>query len=272
VALSLHFSFPEASRTLRNKALDIVLVNARSARKPSDAQVLAQANLDGGGSSDEDRVASSPLPSSPREQAGDALEQAQQHVRALEAQQRHLLTQSARSEKALPPPKEAPQPLPESAPPEPPALNGLDLASRALEMARLEGKIDRQTDEYNKRPRVYHAGVRAEEYHIARYIEDWQNKVVRVGELNYPEAARGKLSGSLVLTVRIRSNGDLERVEIEERSGYHVLDEGAMRIARMAAPYAEFPPNFRREYDVLEITRIWTFTSSNRLQTKKAER
>ena len=60
--LSLHFKFPEASRTLQGKVLDIVLVNARSERKPVDAQVLAQANLDGGGNSDEERIAQTPLP------------------------------------------------------------------------------------------------------------------------------------------------------------------------------------------------------------------
>ncbi|MDR2614437.1 MAG: energy transducer TonB [Candidatus Accumulibacter sp.] len=268
--LSLHFGFPEASRALRDKALDVVLVNARSERKPSDAQVLAQANLDGGGSSDEERIAATPLPPSPREQAGDELEQAQQRVRALEAQQRLLLAQSAQSKKASPPPPEtAPQPSPESAPPPPvdPTRNRLDLASRALEMARFEGMIARQSDEYNKRPRVKNLGTRAEEYRFARYVEDWRIKIEHVGTLNYPEAARGKLSGRLMLTVRIRNDGSVEHVEIDRPSGHRVLDDAARRIVRMAEPFAEFPPDIRREYDALEITRTWTFTSSNRLET-----
>ena len=49
VVLTLHFKFPEASSAMREKALDIILVNAKSAQKPKDAQALAQANLDGGG-------------------------------------------------------------------------------------------------------------------------------------------------------------------------------------------------------------------------------
>jgi protein TonB len=271
--LSLHFGFPEVSRALQNKALDVVLVNARSERKPSDVQVLAQANLDGGGSSDEERIASTPLPPAPapREQVdGDGLEQAQQRMRALEAQHRRLLTQTARNGKALPPPpRKAPQPSPEPAPvpSEPPALNGLDLARRALEMARFEGMIARQTDEYNKRPRVKNLGTRAEEYRFARYVEDWRIKIERVGTLNYPESARGKLSGRLMLTVRVRSDGSVERVEIDRPSGHRVLDDAARRIVRMAEPFAEFPPDIRREYDVLEITRTWIFTSSNQLET-----
>jgi protein TonB len=268
-ALSLHFRFPEASNALRGKALDIVLVNARSLRKPTEAQVLAQTNLDGGGSSDEDRIASTPLPPSPREQAGDDLEQAQQRQQALEAQRRRLLTRTTKSGKAVSPPEDA-RPSPDPAPaalPEPAVPNGLDLASRALEMARLEGVIARQSNEYNKRPRVKNLGTSAEEYRFARYVEDWRIKIERVGTLNYPQAARGKLSGSLMLSVRIRGDGSVERVEIDRSSGHRVLDDAARRILRMAEPFAEFPPDIRREYDILEITRIWTFTRGDQLQT-----
>ncbi|MDR0379657.1 MAG: energy transducer TonB, partial [Candidatus Accumulibacter sp.] len=187
--LSLHFGFPEvSSRAFQGKALDIVLVNARSERKPGDAQVLAQANLDGGGASDEDRIASTPLPPSPRQQAGDNLEQARRHVQALEAQQRHLLTRTAWSEQALPPPDAVrlASGVAQSAPSEQSTSDGSDLANRMLEMARLEGVIARNIDEYNKRPRVKTLGARAEEYRFARYMEDWRVRVERIGTLNYP--------------------------------------------------------------------------------------
>jgi protein TonB len=267
--LSLHFTFPEASRAMRNKALDIILVNARSERRPTEAQALAQANLDGGGNSEEDRIAATPLPPSPREQAGNELEQAQARAQALEAQQRKLLTQARKSPRALPPEEARPSPEPApQPPPEAPVLSGRDLYNSALEMTRLEARIARQTEEYNKRPRVKNLGARAEEYRFAQYEEDWRMKVERVGTLNYPEAARGKLSGSLILTVRIRSDGNVERVDIDRPSGHRVLDEAAKRIVRMAAPFAELPASIRRDYDVLEITRTWTFTSSNQLQTK----
>jgi len=262
ILLSLHFKFPEASRTLQDKALDIILVNARSVRKPTDAQALAQANLDGGGTTEQNRRAKTPLPPSSRQQAGNDLEQAQKRVQALEAQQRKLLEQ-ANSKRALPSANEQhPQPAPE------PALSGRDLMNSALEMARLQGEIARSTDEYNKRPRVKSLGTRAEEFRFAQYMEDWRVKVEKVGTLNYPEAARGKLSGSLMLTVRIRSDGSVERIEIDRPSGHRVLDDAAKRIVRMAEPYAEFPANIRREYDILEITRTWTFTTSSRLETK----
>lgn len=260
--LSLHFRFPDASRAFQEKALDIILVNARSARKPTEAQSLAQANLDGGGTTDQNRRAKTPLPPSSRQQAGNDLEQAQKRVQALEARQRKLLEQ-ANSKRAMPSGDEQhPQPTPEPMP------SGRDLMNSALEMARLQGEIARQTDEYNKRPRVKNLGTRAEEYRFAQYMEDWRLKVERVGTLNYPEAARGKLSGSLKLTVRIRSDGSVERVEIDRPSGHRVLDDAARRIVRMAEPFAAFSADIRRDFDVLEITRTWTFTSSNQLETK----
>ncbi len=262
VLLSLHFKFPEASRAFQDKALDIILVNAKSARKPTEAQALAQANLDGGGNSEQNRRVKTPLPPSARQQSGNDLEQVQKRVQALEAQQRRLLDQT-KSKQALPSRNdEEPQPAPEPTP------SGRDLMSSALEMARLQGEIARSTDEYNKRPRVKNLGTRAVEYRFAQYMEDWRVKVERVGTLNYPEAAKGKLYGSLVLSVRIKSDGSVERVDIDRSSGHRVLDDAARRIVRMAEPFAAFPADIRRDFDILEITRTWSFTTGNQLETK----
>ena len=262
VLLSLHFKFPDASRAFQDKALDIILVNSRSAHKPSNAQALAQANLDGGGNTDENRRARTPLPPSAKNQSGKDLEQAQKRVQVLEAQQQRLLAE-ARSKRTVAPRSD------KEAQHEPvQGLSGRDLASSALEMARLEGEISRNTDEYNKRPRVKNLGTRAEEYRFAQYMEDWRLKVEKVGTLNYPEAAKGKLYGSLMLSVRIKSDGSVERIEINRSSGHRILDDAARRIVQMAAPYAAFPFDIRRDTDILEITRIWNFTSSNQLETK----
>jgi protein TonB len=261
VFLSLHFSFPEASRTLQDKALDIILVNSKSARKPSDAQALAQANLDGGGNTDQDRRVKTPLPPSAKQKSGTELEQAQKRVQALEARQRRLLAEAR--DKGTLPVAEAKEAQPEPVP----MPSGRDLAYGALEMARLQGEIAKNTEAYNKRPRVKFLGTRAEEYRFARYMEDWRLKVERVGNLNYPEAAKGRLYGSLRLTVRIKNDGSVERVDIDRSSGNRVLDDAARRIVRMAEPYAVFPADIGREFDVIEITRTWSFTRRNQIET-----
>ena len=124
----------------------------------------------------------------------------------------------------------------------------------------------RNIEEYNQRPKRKFIGARVTEYRFAQYVEDWRQKVERVGNLNYPDSARGKLYGSLVLTVAIKQDGELERVEISRSSGHQVLDEAARRIVRLAAPYAVFPEAVRRDTDILEITRTWSFTGADQLR------
>ncbi|MBP8169059.1 MAG: energy transducer TonB [Azonexus sp.] len=247
---------------MREKALDIILVNAKSAQKPKDAQALAQANLDGGGNTDENRRAKTPLPSTQHQVVGADIQQMQRRVQELEAIQQKMLTQakSLRNVAASQTASEQPAPAP--------SVSGLDLAESARAMARLEGEISKSTDEYSKRPRKKFIGARAEEYRFAQYIEDWRQKIERIGTLNYPAAARGKLYGSLLLTVSISADGTVSRIDINRSSGHKVLDDSARRIVQMASPYSPFPPDIRRDTDVIEITRTWYFTQGDQLSAK----
>jgi len=260
--LLVHFKFPEAGNAMREKALDIILVNAKSARKPTQAQALAQANLDGGGNTDENRRAKTPLPPTQHQNVGNDLQQAQRRVQELEAAQQRMLTQakSLKSVSSSRTVSEQPSPAP--------SVSGIDLLESARAMARLEGEISKTTDEYSKRPRKKNIGARAEEYRFAQYIESWRQKIERIGTLNYPEAARGKLYGSLVLTVSINAEGQVTQIEINRSSGYKLLDDAARRIVQMAGPYSPFPPEIRRDTDVLEITRTWYFTQGDQLSAK----
>ena len=260
--LTLHFTFPDASKAMREKALDIILVNAKSAKKPTDPQALAQANLDGGGNTDENRRIATPLPPMPQKTAGTEIEQMQRRVREIEVQQQRMLTQ-AKAARAIASARNAvDQPLAAA------SASGVDLAESARAMARLEGEINKNVDEYNKRPRKKFIGARTEEYRFAQYIENWRQKVERIGTMNYPAAARGKLYGSLVLTVSISQDGSLNRIDINRSSGYPVLDDAARRIVRMASPYSPFPPEIRRDTDILEITRTWYFTQGAQVSAK----
>ena len=260
--MTLHFSFPDASKAMRDKALDIILVNARSERKPSEAQALAQANLEGGGNTDENRRIKTPLPPKPQQVKGSEIERMQRRVQEIQVAQQKMLTEAKTARAVAAARNAAEQPTPVT------SLSGLDLAESARAMARLEGEINKSIDDYNKRPRTKFIGARTKEYRFAQYIESWRQKVERIGTLNYPEAARGKLYGSLVLTASINHDGSLNRVDINRSSGYKVLDEAAKRIVRMAAPYADFPPDIRRDTDILEITRTWYFTQGDQVSSK----
>jgi protein TonB len=260
--LVIRFTPPDFMEKARERALDVILVNSKSKAKPEKAQAKAQTNLDGGGNTEENRRTKTPLPPSVQTKEGDRLVEAQRRVAELEAQAQQQMTR-LKSERAVSTdtPKVNPLPAPQ------PNLSGADMASSALAIARLEGQIARQMEEYNQRPRKKFIGARVEEYRFAQYVEDWRQKIERIGNLNYPAAARGRLYGSLVLTVVIKANGDLERVEVSRSSGQSLLDDAARRIVQMSAPYAAFPESIRRDTDLLEITRTWTFTNADRLRS-----
>jgi len=260
--LAVRFTPPDFVDKMRERALDVILVNSKGKTRPAKAQAKAQTNLDGGGNTEENVRAKTPLPPSPNTREGTELIEAKRRVVELEAQQQKMMTR-LKSEKSVSPDRTRtnPTPAPEPVP------SGTDLASSALAIARIEGQIARQIEEYNQRPRKKFIGARVEEYRFAQYVEDWRQKIERIGNLNYPAAARGRLYGSLVLTVVIKSNGDLDRVEVSRSSGQALLDDAARRIVQMASPYAAFPESIRRDTDVLEITRTWTFTNADRLRS-----
>ena len=264
VALSIHFRLPDIIRDkYAAQSLEVVLVNSKTRAKPVKANVLAQANLDGGGNTDENRRAKTPLPVLKETETGAEAKRAARRVHELEAQQLKMMTQ-LRAQKSVPATE---QPKTASAAEAPqPRVSGQDLATSALAIARLEARIARQTEEYQKRPIRKFIGSSAQEYRFAQYVEDWRLKVERIGNLNYPDDARGRVYGSLVLTVSIKSDGSLESVEVRRSSGHQVLDRAAERIVKMAAPYARFPANIKRDTDILVITRTWTFAPGDRLQ------
>jgi protein TonB len=167
-------------------------------------------------------------------------------------------------------PVKAPQPAPgESAAGATESPTANDVTQRALEAMRLEAQIAKDLDAYQKRPKRRFVGARAAEYRFARYVEDWRMKVERVGNRNDPAAARAnKLYGKLLLTVSIRSDGSVEKVEVNKSSGHRILDAAAVKIVQMAAPYDPFPPEIRRDTDILSITRTWTFVKGNELRSE----
>jgi protein TonB len=261
--LSIRFRFPEIDpNRSRDSQLEVVLVNSRSATRPVEPQARAQTNLDGGGNTDENRIAKTPLPPQRHQSEGDQLVAAQRRVQEMEAKQQALLTQVEQAKTA---PSQDERTNREPEPPSP--QQGADLAQTALAMARMEAQIARQVEEYNKRPRKKFVGARTVEAVEAQYVEDWRQKVERVGNLNYPEAAKGKLYGSLVLSVAIRADGEVDSIEVSRPSGHRLLDEAARRIVEMAAPFGSFPPRLRQNVDILVISRTWSFTSANRLQS-----
>lgn len=272
--------------------LDVVLVNAKTETAPTKADALAQANLNRGGNTEANRKLKSALPP-PKEKITEVTvrptaetrraakaaaraqaeaERKQQRVAALEKQAQDLMTQ-LKAKKTV-----ETQPLQKPAAPQAEqgeqdatgkALTGTDLMANSLDIARLEAQIAKQQDDYQKRPKRKFIGARTQEYKFAAYVESWRQKVEKVGNLNYPQVAKDQgIYGRLRMTVSIKADGSIETVEINQSSGSKVLDDAARRIVELAAPYAVFPEEVRKEVDILSITRTWTFTHQDSVATE----
>jgi protein TonB len=258
-----HFTIGSGRFADNGPPLQVALVNARSASKPVKADILAQANLDGGGNTEKDRRAKTPLPVLPRETPRQDVAVASKAADLPDNTTREMLTQ-LRSGVVIPAPE--PKPLDEAERTDSPTAN--EMMQRTLEAMRLEAQIARDMDAYQKIPRRKFIGAQAKEYRFARYVEDWRMKVERIGNSNYPEAARqNRLYGSLILSVSIRADGSIEGVEIKRKSGQRILDAAAVKIVEMAGPYAPCPDDIRRDTDILNITRTWTFARGDELHS-----
>jgi periplasmic protein TonB len=259
VIIGVGFKVPDPKNwTAPHNSLDVVLVNAKSATRPVKADALAQANLDGGGNTDEKRRASSPFPNLPPRDAKQDAREAEARMKRLEQEAKELMTRLAAKSAVVQGELREQVTKPDTA--------AQDLAEKSLEIARLEAQIRRDYQAYQERPKRVFIGARTQEYRFAQYVDNWRLKIERVGNLNYPEDAKvRKIYGSLQLTVAIKSDGSVESVEINRSSGYKVLDQAAMRIVRLAAPFERFPENIRKDTDIVHITRTWSFTRGDQL-------
>jgi protein TonB len=251
----IHFSMPERA-AMRAPSLDVILVNARHNTAPKDPQALGQANLDGGGNSDENvRIASPLLPQESTRDGNDLVDMQRQQSTPQKQEQQNVLTREGASVsiaqmESEPDKSSAPRPA-----------NGADAMDAAAMARQLEGEIAAKTEAYNKRPRKKALSASVQEDRFALYMNKWKTKVERIGELNYPAAARGKLYGDLLLVVAIRRDGTVDSVNVERPSPHEVLNEAAKRIVRLGEPYEPFPPDIARDTDIIEINRIWLFTN-----------
>lgn len=232
--------------------LEVILLNARTDLRPAKPEVLAQVDMVGGGDRDAGR-ARSPLPAEAQVEDGDALTRQRQRLEQLEAQQRELLAM-ARGESR---PTESDRPPTEAAPQQP----GADDQDADAVIARLQAQIDRQISDYQKRPKRLTYGVNAVGVSYARYVEEWAERIEKIGTERYPTEARGKLYGALIITVELDKTGNVVDVLIDRPSRHEALNRSVRQIVLAGAPYAPFTEQMAREGDILQIVRTWTFTN-----------
>jgi len=248
-----------------DQPLEVILVNARSQAEPARPQALAQARLNGGGEHDKGR-ATSFLPRAATREDNEALQASQRNVARLEEEQKRLLSQMQAAVtvvKPEPPQQKAPEPPQPRAP--------IDVRETVRAIARMEAQLDKQISDYNGRPRRAFIGPSTKQVSYAMYYSQWKDKVERVGTINYPEEARGRLYGDLTLVVTLNPDGTIynDQIEVTRSSGYPVLDRAAVRIVRLAAPYGRFSTDMRRDYDVFEIVTKFSFTRGDGFEAQR---
>jgi periplasmic protein TonB len=250
-------------------ALDVTLLTAANAEAPDHADFLAQANNRGGGNADKAKRPSSlfsgPLPTDqqgiapiPVQPAAPApsMATAPRLLSARAQAERQVAQQPERRERDQVAPRQSAIPI-----------------DRQLEMAKLAQEIRTEEQAYAKRPRVKHISANTREFAYAAYDKAWVSRVERIGNLNYPdEARRRQLHGQLVLTVGLARNGQIKSVDIIQSSGHKVLDDAAIRIVHLAAPFPPIPQGKddrgRKGVDELYVTRTWQFLPGNELETR----
>ncbi|MFW5926996.1 MAG: energy transducer TonB [Wenzhouxiangella sp.] len=256
----VHFDVLTGARDAVPSSLDVILVEWSTREAPDEADFLAQVSQRGSGESQEDDRPAEPVPFS-AEETEQAIEQ--EAAAPSSPEQSETSPDTLRMEGDL----ERPVLADLEEEPDTDRPDAAELTEQSRAMARVSSDRLSESRDFPERPRRKFISANTREHLYAAYMRSWVAKVERVGNLNYPEQARRRnLAGSLVLSVDVLEDGSVSKIRILESSGHDVLDEVAVRVVRLSAPFSELPDEIRSEVDVLTITRTWQFSSQGRLR------
>lgn len=244
-----------------NNSIDITLVNTPVKKAPEKTDFLAQENQSGAG---KQIKKPEPPPQRPSRKQQNNIKQIKKitpkETKPKAAQK--TITQAKSEKKVITPNKTAEVSQPEKHP-------QLTAESLQKQIAQLGTAIRQSRPSADQAKIKFVDSVSAHKYVAAQYMKDWEAKVERMGNLNYPEeAAKKNFSGTLTMDVGINADGSVYSIRINRSSGNTALDEAAKKIVRMSAPFAPLPLELRKELDVLVITRVWKFSDESGLVTR----
>ena len=257
VILGITFVSSPSAKQKIPPSLDVILVNTSNSETPEKADFLAQSTQDGGGNS-EKKLRRTDLFSAPTlsKQPGMAQFQAvsQQTPIKKQIEEKAFVTQDKSDFKIQSKNKQTNKA----------ELDQIIKPQQQNErVARLAEELSLTMQEFAKKPKEKFLNSRTKEYIAARYMRDWIDRIERLGNADYPDAAiRDKLSGTLILDVVINANGTLKEINLRRSSGHQILDDAAKRIVKMSSPFAPFPEKLLKQADVIHITRSWEFKSN----------
>ena len=259
VVLTTRFVAPESfNRVFQDTPLEVVLVNAKSTEKPVQAKAIAQASLAGGGEMEKGR-ATSPLAPSALSSLGDAAEDAQRQLEALQAQQTQLLAQIKKQLATLPPPDLT---LPANDPLQ------ADREEKRKQLLNILAEIEKRINEENARPKKRYISPATREEVYAMYYDHLRRKIEDKGTSNFPEQAGKKLYGELTMIVTVNFDGRILATEVVETSGNLTLDRRAQTIVKGTGPIDRFTEAMSRKADQIVVVSRFKFNRDETLETR----
>jgi protein TonB len=255
IVLGINFTNPTSVPHKINRAIDVTFVTTPTKQAPKEAQFLAPENQIGTG---EKKAKPEPprqqLPNQGAKESKPAAKPAEEESKPKSVQK--VLTQKTAVKKVVTEGKPA-----DGETEHHPRLTAESLQQQIAQLG-TEIRLSQQSSDNNRIKFV--DSVSTHKYVAAQYIKDWERKVERTGNLNYPEvAARKNFSGILTMDVGIKADGSIYSMRINKSSGNSVLDEAAKRIVRISAPFPPLPIELQKELDVLVITRVWKFSDES---------
>jgi protein TonB len=255
--LTVHLIGPtRIERAFRDTPLEVILVNARSAEAPVQAQAIAQAQMAGGGEA-EKRRSTSPLPMAPTVDLGDAVEDARRRIDTLQDEQQQLLSQIRREVAALPPP----DPRRDQGTPQ-----ERDQEEHRRQLLRLLAEIEKRINHESTRPKKRYIGPATQEEVYAIYYDTLRRRIEERGTRDFPEQGGKKLYGELTMNVTVDAVGRVVEAEIVQPSTSRVLDQQARAIVQAAGPFGSFTPAMRAQADQIIVTSRFRFTRDDGLE------
>ena len=244
------------NRVFNQTPLDVILVNARTSEVPDKAQAVAQAALAGGGDQAAGR-STSPLPSMPQAEMGNAPDEARKRVDQLQEEQQQLLAQIRREMAMLPPP-------------DPQRDNGTpterEQEERRRQLLNLLAEIEKRVNDDSTAPRKRYVSPATREAVYALYYEGLRRRIEDRGTRDFPQYQGKKLYGELTMNLTVDAIGHLVEAEVVRGSGNAQLDQRAVAIVRAAAPYGRFSREMRNEADQIVVTSRFRFTRDDGLE------
>ena len=254
IILGISFNLPQQEKT--NKFISITLANSPTKKAPEKAKFLAQQNQQGAGS-ESTKVKPKPLQQKIPSQGRTNKKQLVKRKSAPKPKPAKKVITQKNSDVSLNVSQKSTASISKNRP-------QLSTDALARQVAQLGATIRHQKRSTEDSRIKFVNSVSTHKYLAAQYIMDWQNKVERTGNLNYPEIARKKhFTGTLKMNVGINQDGSIYSIRISKTSGYKALDDAAKRIVQMSAPFAPLPKELRKELDVLVISRVWQFSDES---------